>query len=239
MSDKFAVVCWLWNDPKYRWNPFFRYGIRHVNHLYRGVKRFLSMPHEFVCITDVPKEIADSPRGFDPGIRRIPLWNDNRKMGGCYVRLRAFAEDMAQIIAPRFVWIDVDSVVVGPLDPLFDRPEEFVAWKDINPPTPYCGSMIMQTAGSRSQVWTKFDPMTSPKAAKRYIGTDQAHIGNILGPNEATWDQSDGVWSFRRMVKQHRGQLAPGARIVFFHGRNDPSTAADQKAAPWIRQFWK
>lgn len=238
------VVTFLWRDEGYRFNHLFRYGADHVNRWASMVRRNLDMDHELVCVTD------DST-GIDPSIRIVPLWDDLREMGGCYTRLRAFAPDMREIIGPRFVWMDLDCVVTGDLTPLFDRDEDFVAWRGLRGSAPYCGSMVMMTAGARKEVWETFDPVSSPKRGKAlgYIGTDQAWISACL-PGEATWGREDGVWNARRLT---RGRGLPGrakrlglsmglpenARVVFFTGPYDPSQSATQAAHPWIAEYWR
>lgn len=237
------VVAWLWRDEGYRFNRLFRYGPRHVNILAAAVRRNLTLDHEFVCITD-------DPEGLNPAIRVVRLWDDWRGLGGCYTRLRAFAPDMAEIIGPRFVWMDIDCVVTGNLDPLFDRPEDFVIWSNGVSNNPYCGSMVMMTAGARQRVWRDFDPATSPMRAKRYVGTDQAWIASKLGRGEAVWTRRDGVLSryhtglmdsklLGRAGRIGRKELPAGARVVFFHGPVDPSQPTLQEHFPWIREHWK
>ncbi len=44
------------------------YGPEYANKLFRGVQRFLSLPHDFVCFTD-------DPAGLDTGIRVLPINN--------------------------------------------------------------------------------------------------------------------------------------------------------------------
>lgn len=236
------VVTFLWTDEGYRFNKLFRYGADHVNRWAASVRRNLTIPHEVVCVTDTPE-------GIDPSVRIVPMWGDLRDMGGCYTRLRAFAPDMAEIIGPRFVWMDVDCVVVGSLDPLFSRTEDFVMWSNGYSGNPYCGSMVMMDAGARRQVWDDFDPETSPVAAKRYVGTDQAWIAHRLGPDEATWTKSDGVLSrydvgilngMTRGTYKLRSRPLPGnARVVFFHGPVDPSLPAIREQMPWIDLHWR
>jgi hypothetical protein len=228
-----SVVTWLWDDPNYRWNGHFRYGADHVRRLRASVARNLSMPHRFVLVTDQP----DSDYG--PGVEIVPLWNDFARDGGCYRRLKAFDRETAQRLGERFVWLDLDTVIMGPLDSLFNRDEPFVAWRDVNPPTPYCGSMIMMNAGARQQVWDQFiaDPNAARARAQRYIGTDQAWIGECLGTREPTWGPEDGVYNFKKEVA-NRG-LPDNARIVFFTGPVDPSQAEIQRRHPWVLEHWR
>jgi hypothetical protein len=237
------VVTFLWNDPKYRWNATYRLEHTHVRRLFGGVSRYLKIPHETVLVTDTPEAIDPVYCHAD---RVIKLWPDLREYGGCYTRLRAFAKDMREIIGQRFVWLDLDAVITGPLDTLFNRPEPFIAWKDVHPPTPYCGSMVMMNAGARAHVWEqarRIIPMrvTAPGqwCHRRYIGTDQAFIGQALGRGEATWTPADGVYNWRaEIVRKHNGALPDNARIVFFTGPSDPSMASVRATSPWITEHW-
>lgn len=235
-----TVCCWLWRDEGYRFNSLFRYGPEHVNTLAAMVRRNLDMDYEFACITD-------DPAGLDPSIRVIPLWDDLADMGGCYRRLKAFAPEMADIIGPRFVWLDVDCVVTGDLTPLFRRREDFVIWSNGIGKAPYCGSMVMMTAGSRACVWDEFDPEASPMAGKAmgYVGTDQAWIAARL-PGEAVWTPDDGVLSryhvgirVDREKRPLRPHLPANARAVFLHGPVDPSMPELQARHPWIAEHYR
>ena len=239
------VVCWLWSDPQYRFNYLFRYGAEHVNKLYRGVCRNLDMPFEFCCVTD-------DPTGIDEAVRIIPIWDDLAAMGGCYRRLKCFSPEMKDIIGDRFVSIDLDSVVVGDLTPLFARDDPFIAWRNVDLHTPYCGSMFMMDAGARAEVWHDFDPGVSPLLGqeKGHIGTDQAWFAARLGPDEKVWTRKDGVLSLRKNIAPHgalKGRaerqgktigLPEGARIVFFHGASDPSQPEVQRNHSWIADHW-
>lgn len=230
------IVTFKWDNglhPKKK----MKFTAEHVNVLRNMVKRHLHMPHEFVCITDDSK-------GIDKDIRIIPLWSDHRNLGGCYVRLKAFAKNMESLIGPRFAWMDLDTVILNDITPLFKRPDPFVMWGDTNPTTPYNGSLVLMQAGARSQVWEKFVPKTSiPEARQRgYVGTDQAWIGACLGPREPKWDTKDGVYSFRVHLQGEKGAIMPvppNARIVFFHGSADPSHPGLREKYPWVQQNWR
>ena len=235
------VVCWKWGRT-----PHFKKGIvytaGHVNRLRNMVARNLSLDHQFCCITD-------DPIGIDEAIQVIPLWPDLADLGRCYVRLKAFAAEMATVIGPRFVSIDLDCVITGDIAPLIERREDFIIWGDVASNTPYNGSLWMMDAGARRQVWDDFDPATSPAEGRRrrHIGSDQAWIAARLGPGEARWTRQDGVLSFRRHVlsrrrrwrPEERMELPEGARIVFFHGRHDPSHREVRRLCPWVGEHWR
>lgn len=211
-----------------------------VNAVRRMVARHYPHPHRFVCVTD-------DPAGVGRDVEIVPLWQDFAHVpsphGGrnpsCYRRLRIFHPDAGQWFGDRFVTIDLDTVIVGDLSPLWHRSEDIVLWGDTNPTTYYNGSMILLAAGARPQVWTEFDPVTSPALAKAagQFGSDQAWISYRLGRGEAMWTQADGVVSYRKHIRPRGNELPSGARVVMFHGEHNPWDLGLRRV-PWIRDHY-
>lgn len=236
-----TVVCWKWKPIKGYRSEF---GPEAVNTLRRMVERNYQRPHELVCVTD-------DPEGIDKKVRVVPIWDDfssvanpyGRKQPSCYRRLRAFSREAQEILGSRFVSLDLDCVIVDDMVPVWDRAEDFVIWGDTSPHTPYNGSMWLMNAGSRSQVWEKFDPVTSPLISKRmgYFGSDQAWIGACLGPNECKWSQADGVYSYRNDIRKQipPDQLPSNARIIIFHGQFDPWMSQVRERHSWVRKNYQ
>jgi lipopolysaccharide biosynthesis glycosyltransferase len=76
------------------------------------VKRNLSVPHRFVCVTD--HEID--------GIETIPVDFSKHIPGTVYCRLMQHAPDYGERIgATRILSLDIDLVVTGSLDKLVSR----------------------------------------------------------------------------------------------------------------------
>jgi len=236
-----AVICFKWK-PAVGYRSTF--GPETVNTLQAMVKRHFPHPHRFICFTD------DS-HGINRSVDVLPLWNDfadvpsphGGKNPSCYRRLRMFSPEMERVIGKRFVSIDLDCVVTGDLTPVFDRPEDFAMWGDTNPQpnSHYNGSLVLQTAGARRQVWEKFDPKTSPAKARAAgcWGSDQGWISYCLGPGEKKWTKADGVYSFRNDLRNAPTRDLPkGARVVMFHGEFDPWQERVQTRWPWVRQHW-
>lgn len=148
---------------------------------------------------------------------------------------------MTDIIGPRFTSIDLDTVIVDDVTPLFTRKEDFLIYHLQHRRTPYNGTLWTMNAGAREQVFTKFDPRTSPAIAKKagFNGSDQAWISYILGPNEAGWSAKDGVIAYRSDIRQARATLPPTARIVSFHGNEDPWSAYARQKAPWLEEHYR
>jgi hypothetical protein len=233
-----SVVTWKWKPaPGYRST----FGPKMVYVLRRMVKRHYRKPHRFICVTD-------DPSGLDRHVEVVQLWPDCANIpsphGGhnpsCYRRLKAFAPEARDWFGPRFVSIDLDTVIVGDVTPLWDRPEDFIMWGETNPRSFYNGSMFQMTAGARKQVWERFDPLTSPREAFQAgrFGSDQGWISHVLGKGEATWGREDGVYSYRVHLKPNGGELPPDARIVMFHGRTDPDSHEAQQL-PWVREHYR
>lgn len=236
-----TVICWKWAPPTGYRSTFTADA---VNVLRSMVARHYPVPHRFVCVTDE----AD---GIDPRVEVVPAWNDFADVpsphGGrnpsCYRRLRLFDPAIGTVFGPRFVSLDLDVVVTGDLTPLWERDDDLVLWGDTNPQpgSHYNGSMILMTAGARPDVWTAFNPQTSPMQSKsaRCFGSDQGWISFQLGKGEAKWSRTDGVYSYRNDIAPHGHRLPGEARIVMFHGCHDPWDTYVQTHAPWVREHWR
>ncbi|MDH5244816.1 MAG: hypothetical protein OEW98_00070 [Betaproteobacteria bacterium] len=232
-----TIVTFKWQPP-----PGYRSAFRPeaVIALRDMVARHYPAPHRFVCITDDAKGLKD--------VETLPLWSDHatvpsphgRGNPSCYRRLKLFDPAIASLLGPRFLSLDLDTVIVGDVRPIFDRPEDFVIWGETNPNSFYNGSMFLLTAGARAKVWTEFNPKTSPMLAKRAgrFGSDQGWISYCLGPGEARWGRDDGVYSFRvHLEPQGTDTLPANCRIVMFHGKVDPWDWRAQRLA-WVREHW-
>jgi hypothetical protein len=237
-----TVICWRWKPLNGYRSTF---GPETVRVLRNMVARHYPHPHRFVCVTDTPQDL-------DADIERLPLWNDfadvpsphGGKNPSCYRRLRLFHPDAGKVFGDRFVSIDLDTVIVGDLSPLWNRKEDFVAWGDTNPQpgSHYNGSMLLLRAGARRQVWDRFDPQTSPRKSLQAgcYGSDQGWISYCLGAGETRWTKADGVYSFRNDIKPRDAAALPAnARLVMFHGSYDPWHPTIQQRWPWIKEYWQ
>ena len=233
-----TFVTWRWTPVKgYRstFGPETVYALRDM------IGRHYAKPQRFVCVTDQPAAL--------PGIEAIPLWSDcssipspiGHSYPSCYRRLKVFAPDAGEMFGERLVSMDLDTVIVGDITPLFDRPEDFVIWGESDFPhtTPYCGSLWMLKTGTRTKVWTAFDPATSPRKAWKAgcRGSDQGWLAYILGKGEATWTRKDGVYSYRKHIAKHGNRLPENARITCWHGKEDPWSYRNQQI-PWVKAHY-
>lgn len=223
---KFAVVCYLYEGPA-------NYRAEHVNILRRMVARNCTLPHEFWCV-------GDDPTGLDPGVNFYRCDRSMLSLGGCYVKLQMWRREVQEIFGDRILLLDLDSVICGNIDRLVLRPEAVVLWRDALAGSVkgflYNGSMILMDAGARPQVWESFDAKNSPQvvAQSGMQMYEQAWIGLVLGPNEATFTAADGVLSYKFDGVRDHG-LRDNAAVVFFHGRPKPWEVDD----PWVKEYWR
>jgi hypothetical protein len=249
-----TFVSWLWRGNTMGPGRV-DYVADHVNRLDAMLQRHVTLPFEHVCVTDMPE-------GIVPSVRIVPMWPELGGYGKCYRRLRVFDPAMRDILGRRIVSIDLDTVITGNIDHLFNRPDPFVIWGDPTrlPHTPYCGSLFMLEIGYRPDVWTGFDPAVALNLRKTHgaIGSDQAWMGHVI-KRAATWGKAEGIYSFRLDIKlkipmrargliagrnapariARDGSLPEKARIVFFHGLEDPSQTHLHVHHKWISEHWR
>ncbi len=135
-----------------------------------------------------------------------------------------FRRDAAEIFGERFVCMDLDCVIGGPLDPLFDRKDDLVLFKGTAPDRPYNGSMMLIRAGCRPHVYETFDQAGADSSGEAFVGSDQAWLAQSLGWSEKTWSERDGVFWYGSLYKSLVKKQMP--RVLFFPGKIKPWTIA-------------
>jgi hypothetical protein len=198
------------------------------------VSRNLAMKHKLLCVTtetDLPPNVEriDPPGEFEDV---SPTWGPRKP--NCFRRLVMFRSDAAKTFGKRFVSMDLDCIVGGPLDPLFNRPEDFVIYRGTHPSRPYNGSLMLLRACSRPQLYETFNQAGADASGAAFHGSDQAWIAHCLGPNEATWDRSDGVWHLHEYLPQAR---KANPTILFFPGKRKPWEL--HRVFPWMREHYR
>lgn len=210
------ISTWSWGS---------KYPQHYIDRLQAGVARHLKQPYEF--------------RVFSPELEDQPL----TEIPGCLCRLRAFDPEWQarQGInrGDRLVTLDLDLIVTGPLDPLFDVRHPFCILGDVNTanPNPYNGSVQMLRAGYRPEVWGDFS-LEAVKASKRYdFYDDQGWLWHKL-PHEATWKAGarSGIYGFHKKGWPGGDGLPKDARIVAFPGWRDPK---DFEHLSWVKAHWR
>lgn len=225
-----AIVTWFWGN---------KYPADDVRKLARGISRHLEMPHRFVVVTDRPggefgDDIWETPiDDADLPLTRVP---------GCFARLALFnpAFQARGVFggARRFICMDLDTVITGSLDPLFQRGEPFCILQGANStnPCPYNGSLWMVNKFYRPDIYRDFTPAEAARVPYHEFPDDQAWFAARL-PDAAGWRAgTDGVYAFQKPGWPAGDALPADARIVTFPGWRSPEKF---KHLPWVRENWR
>lgn len=208
-----SICTWHWGK---------KYSRDYVEKLRASVARNMKQEYKF-CVF--------SPQAEDEYLTKIP---------GCFARLRMFDPEWQQQhnLEGRIVCMDLDAVVTGQLDSLFDRPESFVILHGGNSenPCPYNGSLWMLRAGKRPDVWHDFSLKRAGLVPNHEFPDDQGWFAHKI-PDAAGWKVGeDGVYCFQKPGWPKGDALPKGARLVAFPGWRDPSKFDH---LDWIKDNWQ
>lgn len=207
------VIVWVWGR---------KYGPEYVERLAAGIKRNLDDCTFTVC----------RPLPEDEYLTELP---------GCLCRLRTFdpcwQKSMGFKRGERILCLDLDLIVTGRMEPLFDREEPFVILQGANAKNPcrFNGSVWSVVAGYRPDIWTEFS-VEAANAVDFYIyPEDQAYFEAKM-PEAGAYGAKDGVYGFKKTFWPVGDKLPSGARIVAFPGSRDPSQFTH---LPWVKEHWR
>jgi hypothetical protein len=234
------------------WHWGHKYGPEYVGRLARSVARHLKQPHEFVVFSNsFPGYTLSGFGGVT--VRPITRGYGLTQIKGCFVRLQMFGKKWQEEngITDRIVMMDLDTVITGPLDPLFDRPEPFLILQGGNAtnPCPFNGALQMLRPGYRHDVWDDFSFDKAKDVPHDSFPDDQAWLADRI-PDAAGWKvgPETGAYVFRKPgwpgyiswdVAVDEGtdkDLPAGARLVTFSGWRSPQRFVH---LPWISENWR
>lgn len=130
----------------------------------------------------------------------------------------------------RIVFLDLDVVITGNIDWLFDYNGPFCAWEDPRPGK-YNTSVMSIAPGVGKALRDKFELV--PGEIKRTYYSDQEYVTAMLGVHD-TWQKI--APGKVKSYKYDHLQEGPGdAAIVVFHG--DPKPHAIKEG--WVKEYWR
>lgn len=197
--------------------------VEYVVRLGAMVRRHLDRPHQFVCLTDHPEII---PRSIETIVIPSP-----GKLKGWWSKLEAFAPDR---FTGRVLYLDLDTLVVAPLDPIVDYPAVFAL-------APHAGtfegkpglrvvkrfnsSVMVWDEGSNSRLFTNW----APSVATRLHG-DQDWIGEEFPEAQAM----PARW-FPRISEINGGDINPDAKVILV---KKPKNVEAAQRWEWFKEAW-
>jgi len=237
------IVCLKWGD---------KYSPAYVNKLYGMVKRNITVPFTFHCMTE-------QTSGVVPEINILPL--PDMGLHGWWYKLYLFNNEFYGL-SGELLFLDLDIVITGSLDEVvMHEPGRFCIASD-GRPGKYNSSVMRFKIGSMSFIWDSF--IYQQESIIRELHGDQDWIQRLILAAEVypfplvvsyKYDCNSharfsggvlGKWLRSQGLFKPSGEAAfpNNARIILFHGKPDPEDVADQsydkyRCAPWIASYWK
>ncbi len=199
-----TVVCVKWGT---------KYGADYVNRLGAMVRRNTKRRVRIVCFTE-------DARGLD-GVEAQPLPAPG--LSGWWNKVALFKESLPGVQG-RVLYLDLDVVVTGALDPLLERDGDLVIMDNDYVPG-FNSSVMLFEVGARPEIWNKLTPADVAR-----LDGDQDWIG-LTAPDAELWPDGWCV-PFRLRAAQ---RVPDATKVVVFPGYPNP----DEYPAEWVRQLWR
>jgi hypothetical protein len=193
-----------------------KYSDAYVWNLYHQVAQWLSLPHQFLVLTDRPEHWRDK-------LVALPLQGG---LPGWWNKLTLFNPEFYGLDG-RILYLDLDVVVVDWLDPIAEFDSPFACHRDFMRPREAATAVMVFDADSDMvrRLWQEFS-----KDPKMYMGLfhgDQEFVDAHCRPDflPQHW-----VVSYKLQALK---QPPSGARVVCFHGQPKP-----HECSGWVSNYW-
>ena len=202
------------------------YGPEYVNILRDMISRNLAEGTQgrFVCITD-------DPTGLDEGIEVFPLPDDLETWWGkLYMFKRGLFPD-----GTRCLFMDLDTLFVGPLDEIIKYDGEFATLRDFYYPKQLGPAIIAWKAGDfASAIWEEWVAKGKPRHAMGDLWwLNNLNQGRFSKEIDILQDLYPGKFvSYKVSCNPYPPK---GTSIVCFHGQPKP----DNCGQSWVAGVWK
>lgn len=234
------VVCMKWGS---------KYTAEDVNILYSMVKRNISIPYRFVCLTDDTSGLLPEIETLDLPYIKVPEKNDIdpwRKLG-------MFSKQIGDLEG-KCLFLDLDIIIVDNIDCFFSYSDKFSIienWtqqgRNIGNSSVYCFEI-----GKHTDVLEYY--LNNMDEVLNNYDNEQIYLSKKIGDIEFWPD--DWCKSFKVHCMQPHfiryfipPKLPKGAKIVVFHGRPKPSDVIKggffgritkyTRPAKWAEDYWR
>ena len=200
-----------------------------VRTLYRQVKRHMSIPFIFTCITEHEIEGVPTQKplpGHNPGFwGKVDLFNH-------------------AVCNSRNLWLDLDTVITGSLDelaaPLADGVQLRICKNWAQSGHGGCQSSVMYWEGTKARIiYDEFDPSWAhwPPRTDKFWSNGQVQYGDQEWITYLRDTQRLKVEHYpNHLIKSYKYHLRNGlptdCRVAVFHGKPNPSEVGDD----WVRE---
>ena len=219
------VICISWGT---------KYGAPYIRRLFGMVRRNITPPFTFTCFCDDPEGLRGA---LDPEIRLAPMppFAGPLPVGttGKWRKSCLWHRDLGGLEGP-VLFIDLDVVVTGPLDPFFDHgdPDDVILARNAAKPFQRRGqtSIYRMPAGKLAPLWDRMaegaQQIAETYRFEQHFVTDNAPGGVRFWPR--AWVRHFRIECVPPFPLNYVAapRLPRGARVVIFAGRLNPDDAA-------------
>lgn len=230
--EEITVGC-VWDGSDY-------YGPEYVNRLYASVLRNTTVPFEFVLYAGpwVREKLGE----LDPRIRVVhiglPYW---------WSAMYFWKPDPPGVNTSDVLYLDLDQVITGDLDPIFRFPSDHAYMKDYPADAcpngceaHGCASTALIRNGAGAAVWGEYvragmpqwNPLEAKPARPMPMGVQTVLNEEKFG---ARFDVFPENWVVSYRIWTKRKGIGGGVKIVAFHGRPKPHEVDDK----WVKEHWR
>jgi hypothetical protein len=233
------------------------YPAEYVNVLYQACRAHISGDFRFVCLTNEVQGLLSAVEVYPIPNIGLDEWH---YYNGAWPKLGVFLENLYGL-SGRALFIDLDSVICGNLDELFELPGALVAmdsqpWKRKGGAPRTMSSVFSFNIGTLGWIVDRLHTARDAFVEKYEIEQDYLH-GEV--PEIVYWPQ-DWLVSFKYHLRQplvmdrfrEPKQPPSTAKIVAFHGRPRPIDLIrppkgnwdrfphyGSGAVSWMQQYWE
>lgn len=224
--EKITVACVWWGTA---------YPKKYVENLRNMVARHLTIPYEFVCISDrddVPEGMRKIPTPVANELCQGKDTGGNSK--GWWAKVGIYKPGLFGD-AKRVLYIDLDVTIIGSLDRLASVKEDFCMIENYGPNkghSAHNSSVVVFTPNEKSErIYTKF----SPDVVKHLHG-DQCWQWRVMCDDIYDYPKS-WVVSYKYEKHPQWKHADKDTAIVVFHGKPKPSDVVGHD--PLVNKHWK
>ena len=237
--DTVNVVCMKWGS---KFTP------EYVNNLYHMVRRNITLPFRFICLTEAPDgiepnvEIKPLPQFQEPPAKYLRFCLAWRKL--------SLFDEKVYDLSGKILFLDLDVVVIDNIDCFFSYSDKLAIIENWSQPNRLIGqsSAFCFKVGQYTRLLQKY--CRQQLEVLNNNRTEQVYITRELGEGNFDYFPDDWCKSFKMHCMPGgilNSFLAPtkipaNAKIIVFHGKPDPPDAIAGrwgKPVPWYKRFYK
>jgi len=208
------------------------YDLEYVRNLANGIRRHLTAPYRFYCLTDVDPW---HPQWFESNrIQHLPL---RHRWPGWWSKIELFRPFL---FTGRVLYLDLDTLVTGSLAKLAAYDGDFAILRDFYFDQGLGSAVMAWRAGDHGMIYERFK--ANALASARNFHGDQQWIAHCLDRLEVEPDRIQDLFpdlavSYKPIPGgAHLQEKPKGASLVCFHGKPKPHDVADQ--VDFVGEHW-